>query len=200
MRLVLIGGFCEMEEMLRRAGHEIVRIVGPEEDDEYIASGDKSIPILVSPDGELRRKVADKYVAVGFKLATIVAKTADVSESATIGEGTVIAEHTVVTAKTKIGRFVKINTAATVTHECVIRDCATIAPRAVLLGRVKIGEDAYIGANATVLPGLTIGKGAVVGAGAVVTKNVPDGEIWAGVPARRIKGLILILNRLFASM
>ena len=186
MKIVLIGGFCEMEEMLRRAGHEIVHIVGPGEDDEYIASGDKTIPIIVSPDGALRRKVAEKYAAAGFRFATIVAKTADVSESAMLGEGTVIAEHVVVTAETKIGRFVKINTAATVTHECVINDYATIAPRAVLLGRIKVGEGAYIGANATILPGLTIGKGAIVGAGAVVTKNVPDSETWVGVPARKL--------------
>lgn len=187
MRLVLVGGFCEMEEMLRRAGHEILRIVGPGEDDAYIASGDKSIPILVSPDGELRRKVAEKYADAGFRFATIVAKTADVSESVTIGDGTVVAEHAVVAAETKVGRFVKINTAATVTHECVIGDYVTIAPRAVLLGRVKVGEGAYIGANATILPGVTIGKGAIVGTGAVVTKNVPDGETWVGVPAKKLK-------------
>jgi sugar O-acyltransferase (sialic acid O-acetyltransferase NeuD family) len=186
MRLVIIGGFCEMEEMLRRAGHEIFRVVGASEDEAYIASGDKLIPIVVSPDGTLRRKVVEKYAAAGFKFAAIVAKTADVSESAAIGDGTVVAEHAVVTAETKVGKFVKINTAATVTHECLIADYATIAPRAVLLGRVKVGEGAYIGANATVLPGLTIGKGAVVGAGAVVTRDVPDGETWVGVPARRI--------------
>lgn len=187
MRLVLIGGFCEMEEMLRGAGHEILRVVGSGEDEAYIASGDKSIPILISPDGALRYKVVKKYTDAGFRFATIVAKTADVSESATIGDGSVIAEHAVVTAETKIGRFVKINTAATVTHECVIGDYATIAPRAVLLGRVKVGEGAYIGANATILPGVTIGKGAIVGAGAVVTKNVPDGETWVGVPAKKLK-------------
>lgn len=27
----------------------------------------------------------------------------------------------------------------------------------------------------------------IVGAGSVVTKNIPDGEIWAGSPARFIK-------------
>ena len=187
MRLVLIGGFCEMEEMLRGAGHEILRVVESGEDEGYLASGDKSIPIVVSPDGALRCKVAKKYTVAGFSFATIVAKTAGVSESAMIGDGSVIAERAVVTAKTKIGRFVKINTAATVTHECIIGDYATIAPRAVLLGRVKVGEGAYIGANATIMPGLTIGKGAIVGAGAVVTKDVPAGETWVGVPARRMK-------------
>ena len=37
-----------------------------------------------------------------------------------------------------------------------------------------------------ILKGVTIGARAVIGAGSVVTKDVPDGEIWAGNPAKRI--------------
>lgn len=43
---------------------------------------------------------------------------------------------------------------------------------------------ASIGGNATILPGLTIGAGAMVGAGSVVTKDVPDGAVVVGNPAR----------------
>lgn len=49
---------------------------------------------------------------------------------------------------------------------------------------VHIGDDVWVGANATLLPGTRIGHGAVIAAGAVVRGNVPDGEIWGGVPAR----------------
>jgi maltose O-acetyltransferase len=38
-----------------------------------------------------------------------------------------------------------------------------------------------------VLKGVTIGKGAVIGAGSVVTKDIPEGAIAVGVPARVIK-------------
>lgn len=50
----------------------------------------------------------------------------------------------------------------------------------------RIGDYAFVGVNATVMPGVTIGDGAVIGAGAAVTKDVPEYEIWAGVPARKI--------------
>jgi acetyltransferase-like isoleucine patch superfamily enzyme len=51
---------------------------------------------------------------------------------------------------------------------------------------ILLCNDVWLGCNVTVLKGVTIGRGAVVGAGAVVTKNIPAGEIWAGVPARKI--------------
>ena len=35
---------------------------------------------------------------------------------------------------------------------------------------------------------ICIGTGAVVGMGYVVLQNVPAGEVWAGVPAKRIRG------------
>lgn len=53
-------------------------------------------------------------------------------------------------------------------------------------GPVTIGQDVWIGAQVVVLPSVTVGDGAVIAAGAVVTKSVPAGEIWGGVPARKI--------------
>lgn len=50
--------------------------------------------------------------------------------------------------------------------------------------QTHIRAGASIGANATILPGLTIGARAMVGAGAVVTRDVPDGAIVMGNPAR----------------
>ena len=51
--------------------------------------------------------------------------------------------------------------------------------------KTRICEGASIGAGSTILPGITIGKNAVIGAGSVVTKDVPEGEVWIGNPAKR---------------
>ncbi len=54
------------------------------------------------------------------------------------------------------------------------------------IGCIEIMDNCFIGANTTIMPNVRIGPNAIVGAGSVVNKNIPEGEIWAGVPARRI--------------
>lgn len=36
------------------------------------------------------------------------------------------------------------------------------------------------------MPNVHIGKNCIIAAGNVVTKNVPDNEVWGGVPAKHI--------------
>lgn len=52
-----------------------------------------------------------------------------------------------------------------------------------------LGDGCSIGAGAVLLPGIRIGRHSIVGAGAVVTKDVPDGVVVVGNPARVIKGV-----------
>jgi acetyltransferase-like isoleucine patch superfamily enzyme len=54
-------------------------------------------------------------------------------------------------------------------------------------GPIIVGDHAWLGVGVIVLDGVRIGHGAVIGAGAVVTRDVPDGAIAAGVPARIVK-------------
>ena len=53
-----------------------------------------------------------------------------------------------------------------------------------MLEPTVVKRRAAIGTGAIIMPGVTIGEGAVVGAGSVVTKDVADGAVVAGVPAR----------------
>lgn len=52
---------------------------------------------------------------------------------------------------------------------------------------ITVRRGAWIGANCIILPGVTIGVNAVVGAGSIVTKDVPDGYVVAGNPAKIIR-------------
>lgn len=52
---------------------------------------------------------------------------------------------------------------------------------------IIIGDCSFIGMGAIILPGITIGAGSIIGSGSVVTRNVPDGVVYAGNPAKFIK-------------
>ena len=57
------------------------------------------------------------------------------------------------------------------------------------LSKVIIGSNCVIGSGAFISPGCIIGDRAVIASRAVLPKftNVPPGEIWGGIPARRIR-------------
>ena len=52
---------------------------------------------------------------------------------------------------------------------------------------IVIEENVWLGANVIVLKGVVISNGSIVGAGSIVTKSIPANEIWAGIPARKIR-------------
>ena len=52
----------------------------------------------------------------------------------------------------------------------------------------QIGNHVSIGSNATILP-VTICDHVVIGAGAVVTRNITEPGVYAGNPARKLRGL-----------
>jgi bifunctional UDP-N-acetylglucosamine pyrophosphorylase / glucosamine-1-phosphate N-acetyltransferase len=53
--------------------------------------------------------------------------------------------------------------------------------------RTLIDDDASIGSDTMLVAPVHVGSGAITGAGSVVTRDVPDGEVWAGVPARPLR-------------
>lgn len=108
-----------------------------------------------------------------------------IGEGVTIGAYTTIdrgvIENTEIGDNTKIGHHVHIAHNVKIGKNCLIVDQAGIG------GSAQIGEGCFIGFAATILNKIKIGKGCTIGAGAVVTKDVPDGEIWAGNPARKLE-------------
>lgn len=54
------------------------------------------------------------------------------------------------------------------------------------MGRISIGDNVFVGLGTIIMPGVTIGNNVVVAAGSIVVKDVADGEIVGGNPARKI--------------
>lgn len=130
---------------------------------------------------ELRRRLYEEAVRLGFWFPYIVDPSAQVSEYAKLETGVFIGQNSVVNVEAHICKMAIINTGAIVDHECVIGEYSHIAVGARLCGNVVVGNDVLIGAGAVVIQGVHIGNGALVGAGSVVLRNIEDNETVVGL-------------------
>lgn len=143
---------------------------------------------LIVPYGGVRPRIAATvYVAPG---ATVIGDVEVGAESsiwfgavirgdfnkATIGERSNIQDRCVVhvdlVTPSTIGCGVTVGHAAVI-HGCTLEDGCLIGVRATVLDNAVIGRQAFIAAGAVVSPGTRVG----------------ERELWAGVPARRLRGL-----------
>jgi len=125
-----------------------------------------------------------------------------------VGDDSKIGSFVEIQKGASIGRRCKISSHTFVCEGVEIEDEVFIGhgvmfindrhPRATAAGRLQTEEDwqvvqtfirrgASVGSGAVIMCGVTVGAGALVGAGAVVTRDVPDGAVVAGVPARLIR-------------
>lgn len=104
--------------------------------------------------------------------------TTDISEHADIGPGFFIAHNGPVV----IGR-------GTVTGKnFFVRQGVTVGGDGLEAGHAVFGDNVMLGANAVVLGAVKIGSNVIVGANSVVTRDVPDGCVVVGAPARILQG------------
>jgi UDP-3-O-[3-hydroxymyristoyl] glucosamine N-acyltransferase len=95
----------------------------------------------------------------------------------------------------------KIDNLVHIAHNVTIGRQALVIAHAMIGGSAEVGDRAWVAPSAVVRDGIQVGAGATVGMAALVVKNVPDGAVVMGAPARpadEYKELLAALRALTA--
>ncbi len=113
----------------------------------------------------------------------IISRYTTVSYNTIIGNNTKVMDGTYITGNAKVGNNVFIGMLVSTANDNNFIERKYLEEN---LGPT-IEDNVSIGIGATILPGLKLGNGSLIGAGSVVTKDVPDGAVVMGVPAKIVK-------------
>jgi UDP-3-O-[3-hydroxymyristoyl] glucosamine N-acyltransferase len=87
---------------------------------------------------------------------------------------------------TRIGRGTKIDNLVQIAHNVEIGENCTIVSQVGISGSTKLGDEVVLAGQAGLVGHLKIGNRVTIGAQSGVTKDIPDGTVMFGYPAREI--------------
>lgn len=108
-----------------------------------------------------------------------------IEDDVEIGANTCIDRGTL--GNTLVRKGAKIDNLVHIAHNADVGENAAVIAHAMVAGSTKIGANSWIAPSSCLRDGIEIGRNATVGLAALVTKNIPDNEVWAGFPARKIR-------------
>lgn len=143
---------------------------------------------LAIGDNAARARIGQRLGELGVPLCRVVHPLACVAMDAALGKGCFVHGFAYIGSAATVGTGAIVSAHCTVGHGSDIGDWAHLTPGVRLGGDVRIGKGAFLGMGCAILPGVRVGAGASVGANAVVHKDIADGAVVVGNPARTIRG------------
>jgi sugar O-acyltransferase (sialic acid O-acetyltransferase NeuD family) len=140
---------------------------------------------------KIKIQIVKRLKSLGhFYFPTLISPSAWLSKGVRLGLGGVIYPGVSINYGTLIGDFVVINMNCAIGHDVSIGNYVSIAPGVNLGGYTFIGHGVELGIGSATKQSIKIHDNSIVGGQSMVIGDVPENSIVAGIPAKKIKGLI----------
>ncbi|MEP0848527.1 MAG: acetyltransferase [Phycisphaerae bacterium] len=140
--------------------------------------------VVALEDNLARVAMAEALECRGFELCSAIHPLASISPSARLGRHVIVGARAIVCVHARIESHCVLSTASIAEHDNELGLGVRLETAARLAGGVQVDAFATVGVGSSVIPYRKLGKHVVVRPGSVVIRDVPDGAVVAGVPAR----------------
>lgn len=139
-------------------------------------------------NNKVRVKFLEQAKRLGYCIPNYIHPSVIISPNVKLGVGIYILLGSNIMPYTEIEDCVMISMNVNVAHHNILRKGTFLSTGCNFGASIVAEEYTYCGIGSTIMTGLhRLGKDCLIGAGAVVIKDVPDGAVMAGVPAKVIK-------------
>lgn len=136
----------------------------------------------------IRVELLELAHTLGYQTPNYVHPSVILSPNVVLGNGVYILMGSMIMPYTKIEDYTMISMNVCVAHHSVLHKGVFLSTGVNFGASIEAEDYAYCGISSTIMTGLhRLGKDCLIGAGAVVIRDVPDGAVMAGLPAKVIK-------------
>ena len=187
---VEVVGFLDDNSELEDKTVKNVPVLGRTSELESL-KGEYAVETVYCPIGnnKLRVRFLEMARSLGYKTPNYIHSSVLIAPHVQIAEeGVYILQTTQIMPYAQIEKDVMISMGANIIYHSHLSQGTFVSNGVCFGANVTSRKYAYVGMGATVMTGVkTLGEDCLVGAGAVVIKDVPDGAVMAGVPAKMLR-------------
>ena len=141
--------------------------------------------VMAIGNPNLKEAYAKKVLDWGGQFVSLLHVDNERSVTAKVGKS-ILFKNCVVGPNVEIGDFVWIDRNCIVGHDCVIGNFCHIGVNVCIGGATEVGDNTVIHSGSMISNGIKIGSHCEIGLGSVILRDVADGSIMLGNPARKI--------------